>query len=135
MKDLIYGLYSFYSRRIRANSPGFLREYWPYLVAVLIAATLDFITTCRFMSEGSVSDEFHPIIRFVSVICGPIWGPLFGKLCQIIATLFLAITFKPIARIVLVLVAVIYLYAAWFNTWGVNLYTPLFVRLFYPLNP
>lgn len=106
-----------------------LGDFGPYLYAVTAAAALDFLSTWRFMSEGSPEDELHPVIRLVSMTFGPVLGPLIGKLGQLAAVLFLTVLFRPIARVIFVPVTVIYLYAAWYNTWGVEVYTPLWLRL------
>jgi hypothetical protein len=127
---VLRGLYHFYARRIQTNLPGFFHEFAFYLIAVVIAAGLDFVSTCRFMADGGIDDELHPVIRIVSHLFGPIIGPLIGKLGQLAAVLFLAVVFRRAARVILVPIVVVYLYAAWYNTYGVDLYTPLFLRLF-----
>jgi hypothetical protein len=123
------GFLEFYRLRLRRNWPGYFGAFYPYLFAVTVAATLDFLSTWRFMSEGSPEDELHPVIRLVSLTFGPVIGPLIGKLGQLLALLFLTVVFRPFARVIFVPVIVIYLYAAWYNTWGVNFYTPLWLRL------
>ncbi|MEI8340032.1 MAG: hypothetical protein WCH43_00660 [Verrucomicrobiota bacterium] len=128
---MVRGIYNFYASRIRSNRPGFFREFAFYLVAVVISAGLDFASTCQFMSEGGIDDELHPLIRIVSHLFGPVMGPLFGKLGQLAAVVFLTLVFRRAARVIFIPVIVIYLYAAWFNTYGVTLYTPLFLRLIF----
>ena len=83
------------------------------------------------MIAGSVDDEVHPLIRIVSHLFGPVAGPLVGKLGQLAGVLFLSLVFRRAARVIMVPVIVIYLYAAWYNTYGVQIYTPLFLRLLY----
>ena len=123
------GFVEFYRVRLRRNWPGYFRAYSPYLFMVAVAATLDFLSTWRFMSEGSPEDELHPVIRLVSMAFGPVIGPLIGKLGQLLAVVFLTVVVRSFARIIFVPVIVIYLYAAWYNTWGVEAYTPLWLRL------
>ena len=131
MNTIARGIYSFYESRIRVNMPGFSKEFWPYIATIIIAAGFDFVSTYRFMTLGDVSDELHPIIRFVSHTFGPFIGPLIGKLGQLAAILLLALTSRKFARIIFIPVTFIYFYAAWFNIWGVELYTPVFLRILY----
>ena len=126
---MLRGIYHFYARRIRSNFPGFFREFAVYIAAVVLAAGLDFASTSQFMTDGGIDDELHPVIRLVSHLFGPVTGPLIGKLGQLAAVLFLALVFRRAARVIFIPVTLIYLYAAWFNTFGVYLYTPLFLRL------
>jgi hypothetical protein len=130
MLAIAKGFVGFYVSRFRRNYPGYVREFLPYLCLSVLAAFLDLVTTWRFMHAGSVYDEFHPVIRSVSILAGPLLGPLIGKLGQLLALLFVTIVFREAARIIFIPVILIYLYAAWYNTWGVHLYTPLFLRLF-----
>ena len=60
---------------------------------------------------------------------GPVVGPLVGKMIQCAALVAVTILWRPYARIIFIPVTVLYLYAAWFNLWGNELYTPLFVKL------
>ena len=87
-----------YKNRLHANSRGYLREFAFYLLLVFIAAAADFVSTYQFMTMGSVDDEFHPGIRFVSQLAGPFFGPLLGKTCQLAALIFLTILFRPWAK-------------------------------------
>ena len=48
---------------------------------------------------------------------------------QCAALVAVTILWRPYARIIFIPVTVLYLYAAWFNLWGNELYTPLFVKL------
>lgn len=130
MRSLLQGYVSYFTTRLRANIPGYFFEFWPWLLLTTFAATADFVSTYRFMSAGYLEDEFHPVIRLVSRWFGPLMGPLIGKLGQLAAILFVTIVFRPRARLVFIPVILIYAYAAWFNTWGIHLYTPVFIRLF-----
>jgi hypothetical protein len=130
MLPIARGFLDFYVSRLRRNLPGYLREFWPYLGLAVVAACLDLVTTWRFMHAGSVYDEFDPLIRYVSILAGPFFGPLIGKLGQLAALVLVTIVFRPAARVIFIPVILIYLYAAWFNTWGVNLYTPRFLQWF-----
>jgi hypothetical protein len=123
------GLLRLWEMREPENRLDYLREFRLYLIILLLAAALDFLSTWSFMSTGSPEDELHPVIRWVSMIAGPFVGPLIGKIGQIVALVILTVFFRAYARIIFVPVAMIYLYAAWYNTWGVDLYVPFWTRL------
>ena len=129
MIALVKGCVNFYISRFRKNYAGYFHEFRFYIWLAVLAAFLDFLTTWRFMKEGGIEDELHPVIRLVSIFAGPLAGPLIGKVCQLAALGFLTIVFRKAARIIFIPIIVIYLYAAWYNTWGTCLYTPLFLRL------
>lgn len=80
------------------------------------------------MAAGHIDDEFHPVIRVVSQAIGPFAGPLVGKLGQLAALVALTVLFRRWARVLFLTVTFIYLYAAWYNTWGIHLYTPVFLK-------
>lgn len=120
------------STRWRANFPGYFSTFAPYLAVALVAAAADFASTYYAMLSDGVETELHPAIRLVSYVLGPFMGPLFGKALQCAALVVVTVLWRPYARIILIPVTVLYLYAAWFNTWGCELYTPVFVKLLSP---
>ena len=112
------------------NAAGFLAAHRIVLVILVVAAMADLATTIRFMLADGVHQEVHPAIRAVSVLFGPVVGPMIGKLGQIAGVLVVGILFRRHARIIIGTVAFLYTWAAWYNTWGVYLYTPRIVSLF-----
>lgn len=122
--------YLFYETQLRGNIPGYVKEFLPYIVLLIIAAFADFVSTYRFMSEGSVDDEFNPLIRLIAQMFGPFFGPLIGKTGQVLAIVFVTLLFRPLARIIFIPITVAYFHAAWYNTWGIYLYTPRFIDWF-----
>ncbi|MCF6314210.1 MAG: hypothetical protein L3J39_17310 [Verrucomicrobiales bacterium] len=127
MKEDLQQVYGFNEARLRKNGVGYFQELAPYLVLLLAAAFADFLSTYRFMLAGSIEDELHPVIRLFSLYLGPLFGPLLGKVGQVTVAIFLSIWFRPGARILLTSLSIIYFYAAWYNTWGIDLYTPRFM--------
>lgn len=115
----------------RVRSRGYFREFAPYLVASFIATAADFWSTYHFMSSDGPDGELHPVVRLLSRLLGPLAGPFIGKLGQYAGLVFLTIFCRPYARIIFIVITVIYLYAAWYNIWGWEEgYTPVFVRWF-----
>ena len=117
-----------YRDQFFTNLDGFLKTFRPFLIAASIAAALDFVSTSRFMNEGNIIAEVNLIIRWISFLLGPFWGPLVGKLGQLVFLIPFTVMFRKWAWIIFVIVTLIYLYAAWFNTWGIDLYTPRFFQ-------
>ncbi|MDD5350783.1 MAG: hypothetical protein PHQ12_11285 [Chthoniobacteraceae bacterium] len=118
-----------FSTRWRANTPGYFRAFAPYLAVAFFAAAADFWSTYATMLSLGVESELHPAIRLVSHVFGAFLGPLLGKVVQYAALVAVTILWRPYARIIFLPVIVLYLYAAWFNLWGNELYTPLFAKL------
>jgi hypothetical protein len=108
----------FFSSRLRRHVPGYAAEFAPYLVLLGIAAAADFVTTCSFMTIGSVEDEAHPAIRLISLWFGPFFGPLLGKTIQAGATIFLTLLLRPHARKIFIPVILSYSAAAVYNGWA-----------------
>ena len=122
--------YRAFAHRLRRNARGYLEDCRLLLVAFLIAAVLDLFTTMRFMLADGAETEFHPAIRLVSWLFGPIWGPVVGKLCQFAAALLITIYFRRYAKIILAITTFLYAWAAWYNVWGKSLYVPRLMNFF-----
>lgn len=112
------------------NAAGFFAAHRMVLIILVVAAMADLATTIRFMLADGVHQEVHPVIRAVSVLFGPIMGPTIGKLGQVVGVLIIGILFRRHARIIIATVAFLYAWAAWYNIWGVHLYTPRIVSVF-----
>ena len=108
--------YRSYEALLRKNASGYLKQFLPYILLLLFAAFLDFLSTSRFMLAGSVNDELHPVIRLISQLFGPIFAPLIGKLAQTAVVIVFSILFRPFARIIFIPIIILYFYAAWHNT-------------------
>ena len=113
--------------RLRTNSKGYLYRNRYYLAVLLLAAIADVITTIMFMMKLGPNAEYHPAIRFVSGIFGPLFGPIIGKICQLLAILLVTLYLKNWEKYVLVVVSILYAWAAWFNVWGKHIYVPKFM--------
>lgn len=129
MLKILREFISYFTTRWRKSAPHYLRDFWPYLLLALVAIIADFLSTHHFMKEYGWEHELHPVIRLFSQHLGIFWGPLISKLGQLIAALILTLTYPKVTRVALLTISFIYLYAAWFNFLGKDLYTPLFLRL------
>jgi len=118
------------AERFRANSRGFATRYRVLLLLFIVALLCDAISTTWFMlHEGGPHSEAHPVVRYVSHAVGPILGPWFGALGKFTAAVVVAIYLRRWATLILLVGSVLSLWAAWYNIWGVNLYTPVLLRL------
>lgn len=101
--------------RLRANWPGYVREYRLLLALLALAALADTATTVHFMLIEGPATERHVVIRLVSMVLGPVLGPIVGKLCQIAAVIGVTVYLRRLALYILVAVIILYAWAAWYN--------------------
>jgi len=104
--------------RFRGNWRGFMREYRVLLVLTVAAALADGASTVCFMMRDGIEAEGHPVIRMVSVVLGPVAGPVLGKAAQLAFAIGLAVFLRRQAVYIFVAMIVLYGWAAWYNIWG-----------------
>ena len=92
----------------------------------------DSFSTVYFMVREGYDNELHPAYRFMAEIFGTIWGPLLGGLGKLLAGLCVAIYCRGLIRLFPVYLflagSLISFWAAWYNIWGIKIYTPNFLR-------
>jgi len=115
-------------QRLAANYPGYWSRYRVLLVATTLAAFADLLTTIQFMIVDGVEYELHPAIRVAARALGPYWGPFVGKVAQLAAIVLVTIYCRRLAVGVFVAATVMYSWAAWYNQWGREMYSPLLVE-------
>ena len=71
--------------RFRLNCRGYLRRYRIFIVLLILSGLADMLSTIHFMLVGGAEDEGHPAIRLISIVLGPVLGPVVGKLGQLAA--------------------------------------------------
>ena len=69
--------------RFRMNWEGYIRQYRVFLVLTILAAVADAASTIYFMCRTGPDAEGHPAIRLISIVFGPVLGPIVSKLCQL----------------------------------------------------
>jgi hypothetical protein len=129
IRDYLHHVSSTWQR----NLPGFFQRYRLLVFLAAVASIADCLSTIWFMSHDSGLIEVHPVVRKISCVLGPIIGPILGKAVQFTLLIILSIYLRPWAKFLLPTLSIIYLYAAWYNLWGHQLYTPLFLHLLNPL--
>lgn len=110
------------------NSRGFFRSFRFFIILTILACLFDMASTIYFMVQGGYELEMHPGIRIVSMVLGPIAGPIIGKFLQFCAVIIITILFRPYAKYIFILVIALYIWAAWYNVWGYQIYLPRFMK-------
>ena len=103
---------------------AFWGRYRWFIIIYLFSLVCDSASTIFVMLKEGVDVETHLAIRFVSKIFGPVIGPLIGLFGKVVASIFVAIYCKRFAIYIFVAVIILSLWAAWYNIWGINVYTP-----------
>ena len=107
--------------RLKINARGFWHAYHILICIFTIALLADCLSTVYFMSHLGVSAEIHPVVRLASVIFGPVAGPVVGSLWKWAVCLYLTIYCRKFAYSIFVTTSVVYIFAAWYNIWGIYL--------------
>lgn len=111
--------------RFRKNYKGFWSQYG-WLAGVFVLAVLcDGISTVHFMMHEGVEKELHPAIYSVSLLLGPVAGPMVGSCIKAVAGIGLAIYLRRFAVYIFILASALSFWAAWYNVWGWRFYTPI----------
>jgi len=110
--------------RFRVNWEGYGHECRVFLILTVLAALADASSTVYFMLRAGPDAEGHPAIRLIAAVFGSILGPIVGKLCQFTAVVALTVYLRRWAAYIFVAVIVLYAWAAWYNVWGCDLYSP-----------
>jgi len=118
-------------KRFWTNWEGYIRQYHVLLVLTFLAALADAVSTVYFMLQAGTDAESHPAIRLISIVFGPVLGPVISKLCQLSVIVALTVYLRCWAVYIFVAVIILYAWAAWYNIWGCDLYYP---RLLYWLD-
>ncbi len=115
--------------RLHENWVGYVREYRIFLVLVVLASLADMASTIHFMLSASPQAEFHPTVRFVSELFGPILGPVIGKAIQFTVIIVVTVFLRRWAIFIFIPVIILYSWAAWYNIWGYQLYYPRLLHI------
>lgn len=108
--------------RFHGNSLGFVQSHRWFLLFFCVALLCDAASTTYYMLRWNLGPEndLHPMIRFYATHFGPVYGPFIGAYAKAFAAIVLAIYLRPWAQYILSVPAVIYLFAAWYNIWGLG---------------
>jgi len=93
----------------------FARKYRWSLAAVTVAATLDMITTIRFMEAFGIESEIHPPVRMMAEVLGIGWGVALSMLGRLAFVILAAAIWRRTCRAVMLICTVLYILAALSN--------------------
>ena len=108
--------------RFKRNSNGFWKRYRFLIVLFFLALTLDGISTMYTMLKEGPHIELHPVIKIVSIIIGPIFGPLLSVVAKAVAGILVAVYCRRFAAHIFIAASIISILAACYNIWSINLY-------------
>ncbi len=111
--------------RLRTGAIGYVQRHRVLLIILLITAAADTWTTIHFMTREGVEQELHPGFRLLCLYLGPYAGAPIAKALQIAAILLVSLYWRRGAYLCLIAPAIMYGWAAWYNVFGRDLYTPL----------
>ena len=98
------------------------------LIVFFVSLLCDGASTIHFMVRTGPEPEIHPLVRVAARLVGPVAGPLFGALVKALAGIIVAIYCRRFAAHILILASLISLWAAWYNVWGIYVYSPAFMQ-------
>ncbi len=107
---------------VRAG-PGFVLFF-----IFTLALFFDAAATSVFMIQNGPVYEVHPLVRVASIALGPVYGPILGAVCKILAGLGLIYFHRTLARLILPAVTILSLCAGAYNLLAWPLYQIGFLR-------
>ena len=119
------------SDKLAENYSGYFERYRWLIVALCITAAADMASTIYFMSVDGIEHEVHPVIRTLSYVLGPIFGPVLGKAGQLAAIFVVTLYCRRLAVYIFFATSMMYGWAAWYNIWGRELYEPVLLRFLF----
>ena len=116
--------------KFRENYRGFWKDYRWFVVVFVISLFCDAASTMHFMLREGPDVEMHIVIRFISQALGPVAGPLVGAVGKAVAGVIVGVFCRRFAAYIFVTASIISFWAAWYNMWGYQLYTPIIMEWF-----
>ena len=101
---------------------AFWRRHWLVLAVFIFALLADALTTASFMIKDGVEAEFNPFVVVCARFMGPVLGPLAAALHKGWSAILIALYCEKYARCLFASAASIYILAACYNMWAVELY-------------
>ncbi|HUW19785.1 MAG TPA: hypothetical protein VMW16_10835 [Sedimentisphaerales bacterium] len=114
--------------KFKENYRGFWKDYRWFLAVFILSVFCDAASTMHFMLIEGPDDEIHAAIRLVSRLLGPVAGPLAGAIGKVAAGILVSIYLRRFAAYILAAASIISFWAAWYNLWGFEIYTPIILK-------
>jgi hypothetical protein len=100
-----------------------------------VASIADAASTIHFMRTTGPEAEWHPTVRLVSYLFGPVAGPVLGKSAQVVTLVAVTVFLRRQAVFIFLPAIILYGWAAWYNIWGHDLYYPPILLILEYLTP
>jgi hypothetical protein len=114
--------------RFMQNHTGFWHDYRWLITIFIVAIFCDALSTINFMHRIGIEAELHPVFYLFSKAFGPNLGPLIGATGKAIAALAVAIYCRQFAPYIFLAASLISFWAAWYNIWGLHIYSPILLE-------
>jgi hypothetical protein len=114
--------------RFIQNHTGFWMTYRWFIGVFIIAVFCDALSTIHFMNRFGIEGELHPAYYLVSKALGPNLGPLIAAVGKAIAGFAVAIYCRQFAVHIFLAASIISFWAAWYNIWGLHIYSPILLE-------
>ena len=115
--------------RFRENWNGYVHKYRVLLILTFLASLADTASTVYVMLIHGPAAEGHPVVRVVSLVFGPILGPILGKATQFLVAITVTVFLRRWAIYIFVPLIILYGWAAWYNLWGYEVYYPRLLQI------
>jgi len=103
---------------------AFIRKHCFWIALYALALLCDTLSTIHIMLRAGTDVEMHPIVGLVSRWLGPVWGPIVGFFGKLLGGILVAMYWRGVAAAIFLCASIISFWAAWFNLWGYQVYTP-----------
>lgn len=99
-----------------ATNRWLLFDRYRLLFLLLIYSALgDAISTTYFMARIGPSHETNVAVRLLSYHCGIVWGPLLGKVLQVLGVWLITVFAPSLTRLLCSIIIALNIYAAYVN--------------------
>ena len=101
---------------------SFWWRHWLVLAIFVFALLADALTTVDFMIKDGIGAELNPFVFGCAQLWGPVIGPLAAALHKGCSAIAIGLYCEKYARYLFTSAASIYLFAACYNMWAIELY-------------
>lgn len=100
---------------VEANTTFIWERYHVFFVLLVVTAILDAMSTSRFMILIGADVESNYVVRNLAYTLGIVWGPLLGKVMQVLTVWVLAVFTPRLTGFLCLSIASVNLYAFLMN--------------------
>lgn len=105
--------------KVKPTLLTYVSRYHLFILFYLLTLIADTISTSIFMRHLGAESEFHPLVALLSVQFGIIAGPILGAVFKAVGCFWITFTYQRFAVAIFLIASAGYLFATWYNIWGV----------------